>query len=353
MKTVLLLLIALSSTFAQVTVTFTGNVSVTKAGTDWNYRQTSFRSLNIPGFLAAVSTEAYQIDINTGTATATSDGVFSVSYAGLLTAPTTWLGYFKEALAVNFTGINNPITISGNVSTGIIGEVIMAVEEVDANNVILSTQNLNGLVWSYSAVNSNTQVGQSINYGTFVGTQLIGNFNVSVTFIQSNVVGVIAVGGCTTFISSPKAIETIIQIQNYPYQNPAAPGTPRLKIGVGYGTANAQFSGTAQIQNTDASRVYFTAANTAVVDGQTKNVKTVMVTGNFNADLTGALTGVISGKYGAQVGAQLVYVNFGKNGAANVCYDPSLGAGAIPGSAITTSFSILLIVLAIIVELLF
>lgn len=148
------------------------------------------------------------------------------------------------------------------------------------------------------------------------------------TFISSDNVGYVQyqnqdVGAIVT----PKTLESIVEINNYPYRS----SSNYLTLTMGTATGNfdvvASASASNLISGGGEDQVYFALSNVAVVDGSKK-----FVTISGFSKITGSnsyIEGQAKGKYGGSFSYATVSVDF-PAGASKIIYDPTIGQGTPP-----------------------
>jgi len=154
-------------------------------------------------------------------------------------------------------------------------------------------------------------------------------FEVRVTYIATDRVGILNVGAVA--VVTPKAIESVINITNFPYTNVA--NSVRLNIGVATQAsavqATAQFTHLAGGNGNAAT--YFTLNKQVLAGGvlhpaQISAFVDVAQTADFgNNDVVGQ----VNVKYANAASFKIVSVTF-PAGAASIIYDPAVGAGSTP-----------------------
>jgi len=325
----IVLLLAISAT-AQITVSYKAGVNATLVNQKdyFNYRQTTTSSLAIPLLYTALYVSSLSVEVNPNSASV--DGLFGSAYAGVLTPPSAYLAFFD--VAAQWQGSANAVNASVTGSRGVIGQVFISLEEVPvAGGAAVQNILLGGLAWV--GTDNSTGVG-GLRHLTVKGVQAFGinpNFAVYVTYIIPDVVGVLNVPGSP--IITPKSLESVIMIKNFPYRSTA--NAVRLNIGIGAAADTA----TVGIQGTKSSVVsgagggasYFTVDSTVQVDGQITNAKVSAFANRQTSASFGNpnLAGQIQAKYGAAAEFKIVSVTF-PAGANEIVLDPQIGAGSPP-----------------------
>lgn len=325
MKCVLLvasLLVSLSSA-----IQFAGNISFNANNNGWSYRDVDVLAVGGIGIQQVYYTS------NSVAANSQSFNVSGVFGAGLFIL--TQVPYsFATAYAADadWTGGNGGSWQTAGVaaSLGYIATVYASIEELDSNNNLVGDPQtlrygiLPGtLTWSKDYV----QVNGPLKSASFVGKphSSSANWYVNITYIGSDVVGVIDLANA---IVGPSSFEQIVQINNWPYQNPE--NHLRLVMYTISGSATASVSAGALISSgSGSSQVYFSAAATAVVDGTVKGV-TLSASASSSADVSilngnAFLLAQVATKYNSPQ-FTTVTVDFPAN-AKSITYDPTVGAG--------------------------
>jgi len=345
---ILLSLLALCSAF---TVQYAANTNATLVnGNQFTYRKTEVIDLSFPALFSGIYFSSIAVTANPNYGSI--DALFGSAYAGFNNPPSVYLTFFKVAAMWTPPTATNAASANATGSDGFIGKAYVALQEVAPNGTIVQVVRLNGLSWSVGTKN----VGQGgLRYWSIVGVQPFNanpNFKVTVTHVLSDVVGVLNVGG--TPILTPKSIETILEILNFPYVS--TQNQVKLIIGVGTAAATLSVQGTAThfVSGTGTGTAYFSASNVAQIGGAVTPVSvTSTVTGVSAANFTNdALAGQVVAKYGAAAEFRIVTVLF-PAGATDIIYDPSIGAGSPPplpgnsGSFAAPSFFFALFALAL------
>jgi hypothetical protein len=277
---------------------------------------------------------------------ATFDGLYGAAYAGIGSLPSAYLSF---VLSSSSWSINPSDYTQANASAaaGFIGKTFISLDEVDGQGNIQNTIPLKGLLWS----TVDQSVGQGgLRYLTIQTTQ--GQLAVNISFVYSNVVGVLNVIG--TAVVTPKTFESIISIQNFPYKSTA--NSVRLNLGVGTAAATASVQGsvTHLVSGSGQTGTFLTLDHVASINGAATPVSiSAFTNGGGQLDFgNDVLKAQIVAKYGAAASFQFVSVTF-PAGATNIVYDPSIGAGASPptssGMKNVASFFALMIAFAVFV----
>jgi len=245
-------------------------------------------------------------------------------------APTVWLVFVDAAAKwTNANGATPNITsVNASVAEGFIGSTFISLDEVTSNGTLIQTILLQNL--GFAITDQNLATG--LRYVTFTGATLLHlGFSVSVTYTATDRVGVLNVG--TVAVVTPKSIESVISITNFPYVNKA--NSVRLNIGVGSQALTLQVDGqfTHFVGGTGNQATYITVNNQVLADGVLKPatvsgfVDAQSVTNFGNNDIAGQITA----KYANAASFKIVSVTF-PPGAASIVFDPATGAGSAPPS---------------------
>jgi len=127
---------------------------------------------------------------------------------------------------------------------------------------------------------------------------------------------------------TPKAIESWIQIQDWPFDSEN--NTLSLIMAVGAGSASFSASGTLS-SGSGSEQIYFRTADSVYIDGQMKKVLRVNASTSANGLIGFENDGVVAqleAKYKAAASVTIVEISFpyGKF----IEYDPTVGAGPDP-----------------------
>jgi len=315
------LLLFFALTKAQVTVSYSGNVTGW-SDSKWNefqFRKTSLFKISIP--LVFSGAWFTSIAANVNSSSTSSSGLFGSVYAGLQIAPTSALAFYTT----NFDYSNiNYYSFDVSASAGFIGTEYISITEKSGNTVV-NVKNLKNLIWTLG----DSQSSNGLHYVTIKGTEFFSNFQVIVTFISSDNVGYVnyqnkEVGAIVT----PKTIESIVEINNYPYKSSS--NYLSLTMGSATGSFNVVASASASnmISGSGDNQVYFALSNDAIVDGN----KVSVAVSSFATVSTGTnsyIEGQAKGKYGGSINVVTVSVDF-PAGATNIVYDPTIGQGTPP-----------------------
>jgi len=299
----------------QINIWYTNqNVSLSPGRSyEFQYRKTALHKVSIPflfngAFFSSLTAQATE-------GNASVNGIWGASYAGFAFPPTSILAYFETS--VTFDNIQNWMNWNVNSSSGFIGNVFLRLDEKTSNQTIVNTQRLGLMAWTISDQFNNG----SLKYVTFQGQS--GAVTVLITFIVSDIVGIVNYGNAMV---SPKSLESIFEIPNYPYKSPTNYLT--LTLGVVTGSTSVNVYGTANVLQCGSAteKVYFSLSNTAQINGVTKSVKiSSFITGNATSLENSNIINQAQSKY-STISIQLVSIDFPPN-ASSIIYDPTLGSG--------------------------
>jgi len=320
MKVALLLLVFLVGAFGQNAFSFKSNVTLTN-GDQFQFRESTTLQFSVLALYSGFYLSSLSVNVNPNSAT--FDGLYGAAYAGLTFLPSAFLSfvYSSSQWTVN---PNDYTQGNSSAAAGFIGKTFISLDEVDGQGNIQNTISFGGLLWS----TVDQSVGQGgLRYITIAATS--GTLNVKISFIYSNVVGVLNVVG--TAVVTPKTFESVISIQNFPYKSTA--NSVRLNLGVGTAAATASVQGsvTHLVSGSGQTGTFLTLDHVASVNGAATPVSiSAFTSGNGQLDFgNDNLKAQIIAKYGAAASFQFVSVTF-PAGATNIVYDPSIGAGASP-----------------------
>jgi hypothetical protein len=321
--------------FADLTFYYKGNVSVSNG--DLHYRRTTFEEVNVAGLYSAIWVSSVAVQAQQGSAQA--DGIFGAAYVAPATPLTAYLAYY-EAAADWTPGSSSPATASLNGAGSLIGASYYALLEIDENNNTLQRIAIASLSWNITDVSTSGD----LKYATFTGTDSTNaNFQVSITFVASSVVGLLNNGATLT----PKSVEASINILNFPFTSTTSSLRLVVVVASASGTATGSFTRVGNVHRVVAgsgnSAVYFDGGATAIVDIN-GNTKTVNLTAEAVATLTAdwsAITDKVTALATAGKKASFQIVNITFSQSSNITYDPSIGASDPPSTG-TNSGSTLL-----------
>ena len=155
----------------------------------------------------------------------TRDVLYGVGYAGLETPPTGYLCFYDSDVEWDWTGSFNYANVSVHQAAGFVANTFLAVAEVDDTGKPTQTFPLNRWSWKVKTEKTNSSGLAAVSLYT---TSEIGkDFQFIVTFIMTSRTGVLNVGGA---VVNPLAMETIVEIDNFPYKN-ASTGRVALLMG--------------------------------------------------------------------------------------------------------------------------
>jgi len=286
------------------------------------------------------------IAVHTTSNSGSIDGIFGTGYTGLGIAPSAYLVYYD--IFANWNSSANFASADVSAAAGFIGNAILSLDEIDSGSNVVQTIYLKNLLWT----TIDTSYGTSgLLFATFQGKQYIinPNFEVDITFILSDVVGVLDLPGKP--VITPRSLESVIEIINFPYMSTS--NRVRLNIGVGSAAGDIQASGTGTgtslVSGSGDGTVYITLNGQAQISGDTQDIT---ISGFVDATGIEALNNTnlvdqVNAKYGASASFKINSVIF-PAGATDIKYDPSIGTGAPPqNSGMSFHPSILLMVAAL------
>lgn len=290
--------------------------------------------------------------------TFSADGVFAGVSALSLQVPTLWLSSFsfsassKASLQAQLAAAILQLTLGFetdvNASAAFVGHAFLDLLEVDENDNVLSGRSFRGSVlnpWKLTTENFDDSTG----IGSVQLFRAEGAFNVTIIGVVSNEAGLLSTGAVVT----PKSVEVIVQINMYPYADPANPGSVVLRMAVGSASAFFTASGKmvldGQVVNDMTERVgsgaadsgtwcdFAKIANVAVEANSdplaSQSVKvSVEAAGNLTV-MGPQLQAMLQGKVGAggEGHVNIISVKFPR-GAKYIVYDPTIGTGPAPFS---------------------
>jgi len=292
----------------QASVTFSGNVSLSVSSkSDWEYRSTVLGSLLNIGWFSSVSVSTTDKSI---TADAIVGGITFLDG----TFPGAFLAYFTSNGTVS---IGSDFVTSGDISLAesAIGHSYYGIIEKNSAGDVVSVNKFNTYLW----VTTDISLSGALKYVKFQGTLIGNSANVYITFLVSDQVGVVSLGGA---VVTPKVLESVIEISSYPYQSSTNTLTLVMVAATGSGTADT----TSLVSGSGVNQVYFAVNSTAVVDSKTQSV-TVTSSSAAIADLNNdVLSAKLTGLYTSNYNVQIFNVTF-PAGASDIVYDPTTGSG--------------------------
>jgi hypothetical protein len=335
MKAVLLFAAFLAFAHGQISFAYQGNVSLTNQN-DFRFRATGMVGFSVLNLYTGIF--ATSINSDFGVNIASADAIYGAIYAGAGVPPTAYLSYWQTT--TQWQNSNNGITdytsANATASAGFIGKVFLSLDEVDPTNVTVQSFSLTYQLFKPTTTLSwtigNTQYGTSLKYATLVGTTVgSGSFTVYLSFLISDVIGVVNAPGTATV--TPKSLESILEIDNFPYKSTANSVRLNLVVGSAAGAVSAQGSVTHYINGNNANAAYLTLANSHSADGVITPVSiSGWIDGSASAG-TGSsnFDAQVRGKFAAGASFKFVSVSF-KAGATKIIYDPTIGVGSNPPS---------------------
>lgn len=254
----------------------------------------------------------------------------------------TWLAYYSSNRTIDLSNNNFYTTTIDSATAGYILSGYTRLIERDPSGNQVSAFSLKGglnlgvnagLSWNRGSLSTNGD----IKYMTIVGTDRTkANFNILITFVVSNKVGILEYGNTPV---QPRSIETIIEINNWPYASTS--NTLSLEMVAGSGSASA--SGREFVSVLGGAKVYLRAAAGVSVDGKDGSVSaSAWADASFDTDLEGlaGLKNQLQGRYAGSTTLKKTEIKF-PAGAAKIIYDPTLGQGEPMNAAATSSASII------------
>jgi hypothetical protein len=310
--------------------TFFGNVSFASQD-EFQYRDTNTWTLNVLA-LNYFATSAVSVDLNLGKQTASSDGVFSFTATGVGYPPVSLLAFYEASLNVsfNFEHITNPVNFDFSASAGLLASSLLRLEEVDSSGNVVQTISLTGgaglRIWTYSGADSSVGKG-GLRGGVYKFSNLL-----TLTVLTSDVTGILNLPGHPIIV--PKAIELVLEITNFPYQD--SKNKVQLVMGVASAKAktNGPVHGSLYFGNTHTTSTYIDFNSHAQTDGKLTAVSiSANATTNIAASVTDLVSAIINGKFQASAEAKIIKILFNSPGAQNIVYDPTLGSGSSPSNS--------------------
>jgi len=308
----------LNNCLGQVTVSFQGNSSLTN-GNDFQYRSLSFVEFNASPFYEGVYVNSLSIGLNP--MTLNIDDIAGAAYAAITVPPSAYLAFFSIASQFSANGTAYQ-SVNTSAAEAFMSTIFVKLDEVNSNGVVMQTINLGNLAFVLTTVTTGSP---NLRGALFTATQ--GALSVKITFVASSVVGVLNVPG--NVVMTPKTLEAMLEIDNFPYMNTADSVRLTMVVGSAAGAVNVVGSFTQYSSGTGNQGAFFTLSNVAQTDGTITPVQissftsanTALSYGNGNFD------GQVNATYGAAASFKLVTVTFNP-GAKIILFDPAMGVGA-------------------------
>jgi len=208
-----------------------------------------------------------------------------------------------------------------------LGKAFLLLEEIAANGAAVQSIPIKNLLWSLDMVNSVLGTG-GLKFARFLGLGTQPNFNVAVNFVVTDAIGVLNVVGNP--VVTPKSMETIIEINNFPYINTG--NSIRLTIVVASEAANV--TATANFlyltHGNGTGKGYSAFGKVALTDNVVQGVNVVAIDGTLNDIVdTPNIQAQIQARYNVAAAVKKIQVTF-PAGAKAIVYDPAIGVGDAP-----------------------
>jgi len=218
-------------------------------------------------------------------------------------------------------------------SAGYVGTAVLYLEEKNSTNQTVAKASLQylanfgsqnqGLTYTLSET---SKAADDIQYVTFSGASNDENnedYSVDITYMASRHAGLVGGEGVNGVPVVPKSIESIVTINNYPYQSPSN----YISLVLAVATEFADVSKSGQLVYDANKTVYFSVSKNVYLSG---NVGTVDIStfesGDFDEVGNSDFQQQVTAKYGAKAAIKYIKVAF-PPGATNIVYDPSIGTG--------------------------
>jgi len=294
-------------------IEYSGNISL---GEDFFFRRTVWNPFGVGAAYSSVEVKGTSNDLDV-------NGLFGAAYAVITQSPGAYLAFFD--LASDWTHNGDFVNGSVNAAASVIANSYIALQERTPAGDNVDSVALKSLLWAQSAGSPLGTGG--LRFITLRGKKLLplDKFEVKLTFVTSDVVGVLKVPGNP--IVTPKSFEIVLEINDYNYKN--AQNHLVLHMGVGTASGTVDVKGSSHVVSTGsgASAAYFSTSKTAQVDGAMANVDVKFEAATSTQLDNAILASQISGKFGGNAEFKLVTVAF-PAGAKEIVYDPSIGAGS-------------------------
>eukprot|EP00727_Mastigamoeba_balamuthi_P009367 m51a1_g5052 hypothetical protein (446) ;mRNA; r:67383-69474 len=339
MKSVAALVLAVVACSASAfELQFVGNVSGVEADVDLHFRAAGNVDLDLlPGSVlysldARVAADVLANHDISAHAAADANGIWA--YGGVLvphTLPVAWYGMFNASARV---GLDLVDFVKAGVegSFGCMGMVYTGLVERDPSGNVVSQKSFveplllgSGIRWSHESSGTSPKAPGAHHY-RIVGRDSASSLTVAITYIMSSVAGVVDYGRTTVL---PKVLETVVEIQNYPY----ADARNVLELRVVTASSGLRLGARAAVSTTGV-QVFVDLKGSAVVDGHEAAVDISGWAAAEASALDHAVLAQLVARANAVVSAGDVKcaeatVKFDA-GAKLIVYDPALGTGPSP-----------------------
>jgi len=284
-----------------------------------------------------------------------ADAIFGAGYA-ILGFPATWLAYYNTNRSLNFNSLS---FLTGPLDRTNAGYILTAytrlIERDPSGNQVAALAmssalgnllNINTFTWN--KIEGSTT--GDVKFVTIRGTDSRrAGFSVLITFAVSSKVGILDYGNTPI---NPRTLETIIEINGWPYASPS--NTLSLEVVAGSGGGSTTATGRL-FSSVASSKVYLRVASGVSVDGRDGAVSTsAWADASFDADLPslGLLKAQAESAIAGAINLKKTEIKF-PAGAAKIIYDPTLGQGEPMNSAVGNVVSFVAIVFAAIIAVMF
>eukprot|EP01124_Arcella_intermedia_P021594 TRINITY_DN3049_c0_g1_i1.p1 TRINITY_DN3049_c0_g1~~TRINITY_DN3049_c0_g1_i1.p1 ORF type:complete len:380 (+),score=35.34 TRINITY_DN3049_c0_g1_i1:77-1216(+) len=286
------------------------------------------------------------VDRTVTNSTYDSDIIWGLVYCHTGSPPTSWLGYFSASANVTRVphgGNWDWTTFDVDIAAGFIASSYLSLIEKNAEGSIVTTTQLSLLTFEYDAATSSSLTNSTLGIYAFVinGAHLWKNVRIQLRYIVTEEGGQLDILGGLPIV--PKSLESLILIDDYPYEHPNNTLTLVTAAATGEGVweSNTQF-----VSGSGAEKVFFHVASKALVDGALVDVVVGgHSVGKVETSFSMILWNQIRRKY-ANAQAQIVSVQF-PAGAKGIVYDPTIGSGESPYDDVPGS-NVLAIVLGVV-----
>jgi len=259
------------------------------------------------------------------------DYLWGSVYVGTAFYPVSWVGYYTADINRNLNQsiANNTDLSSIDVSTtsSFIVSSYLRIEERNTDDIPVVTLGLKNMLWTYSPQRSDELTDPTLGIYAFVVQGRHPKLDtIEIQYIATQQGGFLNMSGDVLVI--PKAIESIIIINNWKYLNPN--NSLSLRTAVGTSTTTWNIDGSIQA-GSGSGHVFFHLASEAFCDG--KFQKTILTREtNLDAEIVfdnPAVEKQLKARYGKETSVELIWVTF-PPGAEYIEYDPLMGAGDSP-----------------------
>eukprot|EP01127_Copromyxa_protea_P000558 TRINITY_DN10473_c0_g1_i1.p1 TRINITY_DN10473_c0_g1~~TRINITY_DN10473_c0_g1_i1.p1 ORF type:complete len:371 (-),score=83.35 TRINITY_DN10473_c0_g1_i1:44-1156(-) len=294
----------------------------------FHYRSLSTSTWSLLGW-SGVWYGSVQTNVETKQPIANGDFIWGSVYIGRNEYPLNWQGYWAASVS-NHTPIDpskaNWQNFDVSLTSSFVASVYLKLVEKNSTGAFVGEKTLD-TVWSYDKATSTELTNKTAGlYASVFDTTLSNGATVELQYILTEQSGVLDV--LTGVQVVPKGVETIVLINNWPYQS--EDNTLTLVLAAGSSSMDVNVDGQVTSGSGDDA-VFFRVAKEAQIDGKIEATK-VTASGSSDIEATFGKSGVttqLTGRYGKTASCGIFTVEF-PAGAKEIVYDPSMGSGENP-----------------------